>query len=221
MNSHEIEHLDPGKTQAMTSTQEERRIQRVTKRRNELIDAAIRVVRREGPMVSMDKMAAEAGITKPILYRHFGDRAGLCAAIGERVVREIQRELEAAFNSGMAARELVKATIDAFLGFIERDTDLYRFLTQVAPMAYPMARKPLNDFERQTARRVATLLHQGLEASGQDTRGADVWAHALVGSAHAIGNWWVDDQKVSREEIVEELTELVWNGLARAGRKSS
>src|SRR6266508_3048551 len=42
-------------------------------RREELLDAAERAIRRIGPQASMEELAAEAGITKPILYSHFGD----------------------------------------------------------------------------------------------------------------------------------------------------
>lgn len=44
------------------------------RRRRELLEAADRVVLRDGPQASMNAIAAEAGITKPILYRHFGDK---------------------------------------------------------------------------------------------------------------------------------------------------
>ena len=50
-------------------------------RREQLLNAADRVVQREGPGASMNAIAAEAGITKPILYRHFGDRNGLIGAL--------------------------------------------------------------------------------------------------------------------------------------------
>ena len=53
-------------------------------RREELLDAAERAIRRAGPQASMDQLAGEAGITKPILYSHFGDRAGLAEALAER-----------------------------------------------------------------------------------------------------------------------------------------
>ena len=54
--------------------------------RDQLLDAACRVIERTGPSASMQEMAAEAGITKPILYRHFGDKAGLLRALALRSV---------------------------------------------------------------------------------------------------------------------------------------
>ena len=53
-------------------------------RRAELLGAAERAIRRIGPHASMDEIAAEAGITKPILYSHFGDKAGLVTALSGR-----------------------------------------------------------------------------------------------------------------------------------------
>src|SRR5512135_2304476 len=64
-------------------------------RRRQLLAAADRVVRRRGPDASMDEIAAEAGVTKPILYRHFGDKDGLYAALTERYLRMLYHDAEA------------------------------------------------------------------------------------------------------------------------------
>ena len=53
-------------------------------RREQLLDAADRAVARSGAATSMAAVAAEAGITKPVLYRHFGDKGGLVAALTAR-----------------------------------------------------------------------------------------------------------------------------------------
>jgi len=53
------------------------------RRREELLDVADRVIQRRGVAVSMDEIASEAGITKPVLYRHFGDKDGLYEALTE------------------------------------------------------------------------------------------------------------------------------------------
>ena len=60
-------------------------------RRAELADAAIRAIRAIGADASMADIAAEAGISKPVLYHHFGDKAGLAAAIADRFLVELGR----------------------------------------------------------------------------------------------------------------------------------
>jgi hypothetical protein len=39
-------------------------------------------------------------------------------------------------------------------------------------------------------------------------------AHALVGMATAVGEWWMDEGSMSREHLVEYLTELLWGGFS-------
>ena len=72
--------------------------------RTELLDAAERVVLRDGPSASMNAIATEAGITKPILYRHFGDKAGLYVALADRHIETLLDLLrEALTRPGPAA----------------------------------------------------------------------------------------------------------------------
>ena len=54
-------------------------------RRRELVEAALRAIRRHGPGVGMDEISAEAGTSKTVVYRHFRDRTGLYAAVVESV----------------------------------------------------------------------------------------------------------------------------------------
>src|SRR5689334_16025722 len=84
------------------------------RRRQEMIDAAVDVVRRDGPMVSMEQIAAECGVTKPIIYRHFGDRDGLVMEIGERFVDELVAEISPALLRDDAPPvDLLTATMEA------------------------------------------------------------------------------------------------------------
>ena len=65
----------------------------------ELLEAADRVVLRDGPGASMNAIAAEAGITKPILYRHFGDKGGLYRALAVRHTDALLAALRAALDA--------------------------------------------------------------------------------------------------------------------------
>src|SRR5690242_962470 len=108
------------------ATAKDRRAAERERRRNEMIDAAVTVVRRDGPMVSMEQIDTECGVTKPIIYRHFGDRDGLLLEIGERFVDELVVEISPALLQDDAPPiDLLTATMDAYLALIERDTNLY------------------------------------------------------------------------------------------------
>src|SRR4051812_3424859 len=99
---------------------------RSEQRRRQLLDAAERVVRREGPDASMSAIAREAGVTKPILSRHFGDKDGLYRALAEEQTDALLGQLVAALGTPGDRRTRVEATIDAYLRVIERQPEMYR-----------------------------------------------------------------------------------------------
>ena len=95
--------------------------------RRRVLTAACRLFAAHGAMnVSMDAVAAEAGVGKGTLFRRFGDRAGLARA----VVSEHEAKLQDALirgapplGPGAAARERLLAFGRAYLDFLERHSD--------------------------------------------------------------------------------------------------
>ncbi len=112
----------------MDTTQRTDQQRSADRRRRELLEAADRVVLRDGPQASMNAIAAEAGITKPILYRHFGDKGGLYAALAKRHTDALLSSLRAALDAPAERRERVEATLDTYLAAIEALPQVYRFL---------------------------------------------------------------------------------------------
>ena len=190
-------------------------------RREELLDAACAVIRRDGAAsASMEAMAAEAGITKPILYRHFGDRAGLVVALGERFSNALMKELGASLAQADAqgdARKALEETIEAFIAFIEGDPEMYRFIAQRIPQEQPGATEILEDFIRQVSSQVAVVLGERMRAAGVDSGGAEPLAFGIVGLVHAAGDWWVERRTMPRSTLVDYLTRLLWGGFEGLG----
>src|SRR5690606_7500081 len=94
-------------------------------RRRALLEAADRVIQREGPEASMAAIAAEAGISKPILYRHFGDKSGLYQALAERHTRKLIEGIRAEFSRDEPVRDRARSTIDNYLATISKNLHLY------------------------------------------------------------------------------------------------
>src|SRR3569833_4328 len=111
-----------------TETDAERRTGRDPRRRRGLLDAADRIIRREGPDVSMASIAAEAGITKPILYRHFGDKSGLYQALADRHTRQLKDAVRAAFRRTGEIHDRARAAIDTYLSSVASNRNLYVFV---------------------------------------------------------------------------------------------
>lgn len=94
-------------------------------RRASILRAAARAFVREGfASTSMDDVAAEAGITRLIVYRHFGSKEDLYRAVLERVAGRIQEEFAAAAGS----TDPSDFTIRMLLRVAREDPDAFRLL---------------------------------------------------------------------------------------------
>jgi AcrR family transcriptional regulator len=185
-------------------------------RREALLDAAIEVIRERGPDPSMEDIARRAGITKPVVYRYFGDRAGLYRAVAERYCARLRGDFLAAISRRADLRTLVTGAIDGYLAFIEAEPGVHRFLLQ--PQADQRGRgTPPRAYSWHVGEEIAAALRHRLEAAALDTESARPWGHAIAGMVQAAGTWWCHDGvTVPRAKLVEQLTTLLWSGLGSA-----
>ena len=194
---------------------------RRAERRAQILDAAARVVEEQGPKASINQISAEAGIAKPVLYRHFGDKGGLYQALAERYVRALMEDLRTALGRAEDPRQRVAATIDAYLSFVEAHPEPYEFLMHRAVAEGPEAQATVTDFIRQVAAEVAVELGEELRRAGLDSGAAEPWAHGIVGMVQLAGDWWLRARTMPRETLVEYLTALVWQGFAGIGTEQA
>ena len=184
-------------------------------RRAELLDAATEVIRLRGADASMNELAAAAGITKPILYSHFGDKAGLVAALADRAVIELNETLAVGLATGVTARDRMRATIGAFVDFIEREPQLYRFLVRGA--LGPDAGIDDLDLVASIANQITIVLAGALRSAGGDSGPAELWAYGIVGAVFFGAEWWLSRPVLARETLVDDLTRMLWDGLGSTG----
>jgi AcrR family transcriptional regulator len=183
-------------------------------RRDQLLAAAERVISRDGPFVSMDAVAAEAGVSKPIVYRHFGDKNGLAHAVGERFAVALLTELHATLAAHTDPRERISAAIEAFLRRIDETPQTYRFLTRGSAQGAPALGDALDAFMRLLGDELAGFMSSvNLDKSAERKALLLTWGHAMVGLVRAAADLWLDRRHVRREELVRQLTELLWKGL--------
>jgi AcrR family transcriptional regulator len=181
-------------------------------RRTQLLAAADRVVQRDGSAASMNAIAAEAGITKPILYRHFGDKGGLYRALAERHIDSLLDRLRTALLTRGGLRARTNATIDAYLASVEEQPQVYRFLMERAAVEEPGVRGQVVGFVRRFGNELAAGIRNEPELADIDPQRAVVWAHAIAGMVQATGDWWLDHPEVPRRVVVDQLVSLVWEG---------
>jgi AcrR family transcriptional regulator len=181
-------------------------------RRSELLRAAMDVIRKGGADATMEEMASAGGISKPILYRHFTDREGLVAAITEHALGSLGRILDQKLQAVGAGnwRDTIRATIDAFFEYVEREPELYRFVVDHDARQGSQA---THAFTEQVSQHVAAAIEHGLQSTGNDPAPAVVWARAIVGMVQSTGDWWIAGAPISRNGVVDSLTDLAWAGI--------
>lgn len=178
-------------------------------RREALLTAAVDVIRRAGAAASMDEIASAGGVTKPILYRHFGDREGLLQAVADRFADELVARLEASIAAVDDLEDKLRNTIDAYIAFIQEDPAFYAYLGERATISSPV----LMGVVDRVAALIAREIGDQLKSLGADTGAAEPWAYAIAGAVHLAGERWVANPTMSRKRFVDYLVALMWQGM--------
>jgi AcrR family transcriptional regulator len=172
--------------------------------REKVLAAAARLFAEKGvEAVSMDAVAAAAGVGKGTLFRRFGDKSGLAVALLDDRERDLQQRILSGpppLGPGAPARDRLTAFVAAYADYLFAHLDLVR----MSETASPGARYRIGAY-RFWHRHVAILLAQA--RPGAD---ADVLSHALLASLAA------ETAGVLREEYGEDRAIKGITGLALA-----
>lgn len=211
-------------------------------RREEILDAAERVIKAQGPDVGMSDIAAGIGLTKPAVYRSVGDKAELSAALGRRVAERLAGQLGSALAGPGEVRQVVAAAIDVFCTFVDEETNLYRFIVHgsVGTRHTGLQDKPL---VTRLGQEISSALGLALERAGVDAGDppgagvaesngdagwggsggagdaglADTWAYAILGAVFSSTEHWRRRRHIPRDQFVDQLTRLVTPALEQLG----
>lgn len=89
-------------------------------RRDQILEVTKRVADNEGfHAISLERVAREAGISRPIVYQHFGDLNGLLNALVEREGEAALRQLDEILPAGPLGEDPVADLIAALRGYLE------------------------------------------------------------------------------------------------------
>ncbi|WP_448625926.1 TetR family transcriptional regulator [Geodermatophilus sp. URMC 64] len=185
-------------------------------RRRELVDATLAAVGKHGSAVGMEEIAAEAGTSKTVVYRHFADRAELHVAVCNRVASQLLPKLREAIEGSAQPRQMVAAAIETYLAFVEADPELYRFV--VHPPDGAGAADPIGSLSDLVGEQAAAAVSVALQQAGRGTEAAAPWGHGVVGLVRSAADWWLRaDRPMPRGELAAHLTDLAWAGLSAIG----
>jgi AcrR family transcriptional regulator len=180
-------------------------------RREEFVEATIRAVTRYGPDAGMDEIAKEAGVTKPVLYRHFTDKADLYLAVGTRATDILMSSIVPALAEDAPIYERIRRAVDCYVGFVDEYRELYQFLV-LRPN--PTKRDIVQEDKSKIAEVLTELLAAYLKMFRMDPVVAGPSAHGIVGLVQGAVEWWLDHPgEMTRPQLTDHLTTLIWHGI--------
>lgn len=182
-----------------------------TTRRHELVSDALRAIRVHGAGVGMETIAQRAGTSKTVIYRHFGDRAGLYDAVVESVHSYIHEGLAAAFrlSDPTDLGRLTADLADAYLELVERDPEIYRFVMTPPPPAADAVADPVRGLPGLIGEEISSAISAHLRAQGLDDSSAPTWGHGVVGFIKAVADHWMaTEPRPPRPEVVTHISKF-------------
>ncbi len=188
-------------------------------RHRRFVDAALRVLEAQGPELLMDAVAAEAGVTKPVLYRYFSDKAALLRALDERGSEILLDRLLPAINAGSPALARVRDAVGAYFAVIDEHPNLYWLLARRANTEGGGG-DPIHRGKEFIATALTAVIGDYLRIFGLDSGAAEPWAHGLTGLVESTGEWWLRRRSMSRAHVVGYVTELIWQALSGVLREA-
>jgi AcrR family transcriptional regulator len=186
-------------------------------RREQLLSVGRKLFAEKGfESVTVEEIAAKASVSKPVVYEHFGGKEGLYAVV---VDRETNALLDAVTNSLTegSARHLVEQAGLAFFDYIESNSQGFRILVRDSPVAQQTG--SFASLIIDIASQVEDLLAAEFKSHGFNEKVAPMYAQMLVGMIAFTGQWWLDVRKPKKEEVVANVVNLAWNGLAHLDPK--
>lgn len=180
-------------------------------RREQLLAAALAVFAADGfQSATMDTVATEAGVTKPVLYQHFPSKRDLFLELLREVGARLSHTVNEATNEASSPREQVEFGFAAYFRFVDQHSDEFRLL-------FGEGVRIDTDFSREVAAveaGIARFIADLIEIEGLDDADRLVLAHGILGLAEGTGRHWLATGKPGDvDALAARVADLAWTGL--------
>jgi AcrR family transcriptional regulator len=182
----------------------------VAERRELIVEAAGRLFGDRGyDATRLDDVAAAAGVTKPVLYRHFASKRDLYLALLARHRDDLPTFAEAMPNEG-SGRERLGAVLQLWLAYVEAHSYAWKMLfrdTGGGP--------EVQAFRQDVHARAREVLADTIRSLGDGripAREIEPLAELMSMGMASLVLWWMENPGTSRRALVDAMTR-VWVGL--------
>ena len=180
-------------------------------RRAQLIAVACAVFAKHGyDAASMEEVAREAGVSKPVVYEHFGGKEGLYAVVLDREISTVVDHVVRGISQG-GARERFSGAVVQFLAYAQERPDGFAVLTRDPPRE--QARGGIAQGVAELSDRVGEVFAQELKRVCPHPKLSGLYANALIGMVTQVGHWWMENPHMAKGDVAKHVIALGWMGL--------
>lgn len=181
-------------------------------RREQLIAVAREVFATQGfDAVSIEEIAAHAGVSKPVLYEHFGSKDGLYQVIIDRELSALSDMMAACMAPGTPVSKILEEIVLSLLDYIENDPDGFRLIAHQSPSA--VSSGTFSTVMSDVGDEVSFFLEPHFKSLGFNVNHAPLYGHMLAGTIANAVLWWQAEPTMPKEEVAAHVINLVYRGL--------
>ncbi|MDN8625349.1 MULTISPECIES: TetR/AcrR family transcriptional regulator [Corynebacterium] len=194
-------------------------------RRSQLIAMSRPVFAEKGiEGTSVEELAARAGVSKPVIYEHFGGKEGLYQAVIDEDMVALDRTIDEALVQGRS-RIRIERAVYAVLDFAEKNEEGFRILARDGAVVGAVGRssqpKAASQYDNSatdhpsaedgvhstllglSVNRASHILADAFKRNGLDERLAELYAQGMMGCVAMVAQWWtVNSMGVGSENNV-------------------
>lgn len=186
-----------------------------TERRSTILEAGGRLFGERGyEGTTLADVAAAAGVTKPIVYRHFGSKQGLYLALLERHRHDLPTAAGSA-PSGAPEDQALRSMLSVWLDYVEAHSYAWRMLFRDTGGG-PEIEDLRLEVQVRAREVMADLIRANNRASIPDQEVEPLAELMRMGMASLVV-WWMEHPSVPREAVLGALTR-VWTLLLSGSR---
>jgi AcrR family transcriptional regulator len=202
----------------VTSTNAPRKRYTRSERSRQILDAAVEVfVERGYQAASMDAVATRVGVTKPVLYDHFGSKEGLLLGCIARAREELLEVTSKAAAAATNPEQMLRLGFRSFFEYLDSHAPAWTLLYQETALPVGEGADSLEGIRAQQTDFVAAMLAAQVPAA--DPTRIEAWAQVMVGAGERLALWrrTAAGAEVTAEQATDYLMDLMWTGMASLG----
>jgi AcrR family transcriptional regulator len=160
----------------------------------------------------IEQLCRSAGVSRPVVYEHFGSKDGIYLACLRRLRAEFEQTLVARASEGTDIETVLRKAAEAYFTALQRDPRRWAFVFGANAGTVGSVAEAAFELRAATVARLAVLF-QGL-APQLDAEMAEALVYAASGAGEMLGQWWLRNQHIPVERMVRHLTDFCARGVA-------